>query len=77
LDAVTPHQALRTTRLHAADNFLILTFFKLFIKITPHKHYLHLVTPLAAPGGVARQPAFAAVDAKSAPRVEHTASRTS
>jgi hypothetical protein len=42
------------------DNFLILTFFNLFIKITPVKHYLLPVTPLAAPGGVARQPAFAA-----------------
>jgi hypothetical protein len=42
------------------DNFLILTFFNLFLKITPGEFYLHLVTPLAAPSGVARQPAFAA-----------------
>jgi hypothetical protein len=34
-------------------------FEKLFLKITPGKHYLHPVTPLA-PGGVARKPAFAA-----------------
>jgi hypothetical protein len=31
--------------------FLILTFFKLFIKLTPGKHYLHQVTPFAMSGG--------------------------
>jgi hypothetical protein len=35
--------------------FLILTIFKLFLKLTPGKHYLHPVTPLAEPGGVAQQ----------------------
>jgi hypothetical protein len=31
--------------------FLILTFLKLFIKLTPGKHYLHQVTPFAMSGG--------------------------
>jgi hypothetical protein len=39
--------------------FLILTFSKLILKLTPAKYYLHPVTPLAAPGGVAWQASFA------------------
>jgi hypothetical protein len=42
------------------DVFLILTLFKLFLKLTLGKHYLHWVDPLVVPGGVARHTAFAA-----------------
>jgi hypothetical protein len=38
--------------------FFNFNLFKLFLKIPPAKYYLHPVTPLAAPDGVAR--AFAA-----------------
>jgi hypothetical protein len=44
--------------------FLILTFFKLFIKLTLGKHFLHLVTTLAAPRRAARV-AFAAPHAEA------------
>jgi hypothetical protein len=57
-----PLQPERTTAasLPLADNFSILTFFNFFLKITHDKYYLHPMTSLAASGGVARQPAFAA-----------------
>jgi hypothetical protein len=35
------------------DFFNFNPFSKLFLKLTPGKHYLHPVTPLAAPGGMA------------------------
>jgi hypothetical protein len=40
--------------------YINFNLFFIFFKITFDKHYLHLVTPLAAPGGMARQPTFAA-----------------
>jgi hypothetical protein len=45
--------------------FLILTFSKLILKLTPAKYYLHPVTPLAAPGGVAWQASFAVPHAEA------------
>jgi hypothetical protein len=43
------------------DNFSILTLFLIyFLKLTSGKYYLHPVTSLAAPGGVAWQASFAA-----------------
>jgi hypothetical protein len=40
--------------------FFNFNLFNLFLKLTPGKHYLHPVTPLVAPGAVARQATFVA-----------------
>jgi hypothetical protein len=43
-----------STLLSCQRTFLILTFFKIILKLTPGKYYLHRVTLMAARRGAAR-----------------------